>query len=389
MPQRPERPHSQHPGHPSGPPPAAAPDGTPGLRLLAWETTRRCNLSCLHCRAGALDQHYPDELITAQGEALLNDLRTLGHPVIILTGGEPLLRQDIFHLASFGHGLGLRMVMAVNGTLLIPEVARRLKDSGIQRLSISLDGPNALSHDQFRSQPGAFEGALAGMAAARSAGLNFQINTTVTRGNLPWIERLYNLAVELGAVAHHIFLLVPTGRGRALTEEIISAQEYEDVLHWLADKKFAGPPLELKATCAPHFYRIIRQEAKRRGQKLSFETHGLDAVTKGCLGGQGFAFVSHQGQVQPCGYLELSAGNVHEQPFSQIWRDSALFKRLRDADQLQGKCGVCEYRRVCGGCRARAYEISGYEMTQEPLCLYQPPGWVAARSRSSSWKPSP
>lgn len=372
-------PYAHKPGHPGGhlgdPPPTAA-DGTPALRLLAWETTRRCNLSCLHCRAGAMDQHYPGELSTQEGEALLRDLRGLGQPVIILTGGEPLLREDIFHLASFGHGLGLRMAMAVNGTLLTPEVARRLKDSDIQRLSISLDGPDAASHDQFRGQPGAFEGALSGMAAARAAGLEFQINTTVTRGNLPWIERLYDLAVELGAVAHHIFLLVPTGRGRALTGEIISAQKYEEVLHWFADKKFSGPPLELKATCAPHFYRIIRQEAKRRGQKLSFETHGLDAVTKGCLGSQGFAFVSHVGQVQPCGYLELSAGNVHERPFSQIWRDSKLFLRLRDHDQLGGKCGACEYRRVCGGCRARAYEVSGDEMAEEPLCQYQPAGWV-------------
>ncbi|MBI4797336.1 MAG: heme b synthase [Desulfarculus sp.] len=375
----PSHPHGQPshaPGHPGGPPPGALPDGTPAIRLLAWETTRRCNLSCVHCRAGALDQHYPGELTTQEGEALLRDMRTLGQPVIILTGGEPLLREDIFHLASFGHGLGLRMVMAVNGTLLTPQVAARLKDSGIQRLSISLDGPDAASHDQFRGQPGAFAGALAGMAAAKEAGLDFQINTTVTRGNLPWIERLYHLAVDLGAVAHHIFLLVPTGRGRALTDEIISSQEYEEVLHWFAEQKFSGPPLELKATCAPHFYRIIRQEAHRRGQKLSFETHGLDAVTKGCLGGQGFAFVSHVGQVQPCGYLELAAGNVHERPFSQIWRDSELFKRLRDADQLKGKCGACEYRRVCGGCRARAFEVSGDEMAQEPLCLYQPAGWV-------------
>jgi radical SAM protein with 4Fe4S-binding SPASM domain len=177
-------------------------------------------------------------------------------------------------------------------------------------------------------------------------------------------------------VAHHIFLLVPTGRGRALSQEIISAQEYEDVLHWFADKKFDGAPLELKATCAPHFYRIIRQEAQARGVRLSFETHGLDAVTRGCLGGQGFAFVSHVGQVQPCGYLELAAGQASQEPFSKIWRDSQLFARLRDPDLLQGKCGACEYRRVCGGCRARAYEVSGSELAPEPLCLYQPPGWT-------------
>ncbi|MFH1057299.1 MAG: heme b synthase [Pseudomonadota bacterium] len=368
----PGHPGSGHPGHPGHPAPAA--DGPPTLRLVAWETTRRCNLACLHCRAGATDAEYPGELTTSQGEAFLTDLTSLGRPVVILTGGEPLLRPDIFHLARYGHDLGLRMVMAVNGTLLTPEIARKLKDAGIQRLSISLDGPDEASHDNFRGQPGAFDGALAGMAAARGAGLDFQINTTVTRSNLPWIENIFDLAVELGAVAHHIFLLVPTGRGRALTGEIITAQEYEDVLHWFAEKKFAGAPLELKATCAPHFYRILRQEAKARGVKLSFETHGLDAVTKGCLGGQGFAFVSHLGGVQPCGYLELQAGNILAQPFSRIWRESELFIRLRDADRLGGKCGVCEYRRVCGGCRARAYEVSGDEMAEEPLCLYQPAG---------------
>ncbi len=363
---------SAHPAtHSGGPPPAASADGAPTLRLLAWETTRRCNLSCLHCRAGARDECYPDELDTAQGEALLRDLAGLGRPVVILTGGEPLLRPDIFHLARFGHELGLRMVMAVNGTLLTPDIARRLKQAGIQRLSISIDGPDAASHDAFRGQQGAYQGALAGMEAARGVGLDFQVNTTVTRGNLEQIEAIQDKVVELGAVAHHIFLLVPTGRGRALTGEIISAREYEEVLHWFAERK-DQVPLELKATCAPHYYRVIRQRARRRGEKLSFKTHGLDAVTKGCLGGQGFAFVSHTGSVQPCGYLELSAGELAEQPFSRIWRESELFRRLRDPDLLGGKCGVCEYRRVCGGCRARAYEVSGDELAEEPLCLYQP-----------------
>ncbi len=364
-------PHPHAPGHPGGPPGPNA-DGVPTLRLLAWETTRRCNLSCVHCRAGAEDEEYPDELATAEGEAFLDDLASMGKPIVIMTGGEPLLRPDILHLARYGHELGLRMVMAVNGTLLTPERARELKQAGIQRLSISIDGPDAASHDQFRGQEGAYEGALEGMAAARETGLEFQINTTVTRGNLAQVEAIQQTAVELGAKAHHIFLLVPTGRGRALTEEIISAQEYEDVLNWFCDKR-GQVPLELKATCAPHYFRIIRQRAKQKGEKLSFETHGLDAVTKGCLGGQGFAFVSHVGQVQPCGYLELSAGNIREQPFSTIWRESQLFKELRDPDLLKGKCGVCEYRRVCGGCRARAYEVSGDHLAEEPLCLYQPP----------------
>ena len=373
-------PHANHPqdhphGH-GGPPPQKDKDGTPQLRLVAWETTRRCNLSCVHCRAGAEDEVYPGELTTKEGEAFLDDLATMGSPVVILTGGEPLLRDDIFHLAKYGDNLGLRMVSAVNGTLLTKEIAQRFQDSGVKRLSISIDGPDAASHDKFRGQENAFDLAMEGMRAAKEVGLEFQINTTVTRTNLPDMEAIQELAVDLGAVAHHIFLLVPTGRGRALTGEIISAQEYEDVLHWFADKK-GKVPLELKATCAPHYFRVIRQRAKERGEKLDFKTHGLDAVTKGCLGGSGFAFVSNVGQVQPCGYLELSAGNIKEQPFSQIWRNSELFKRLRDPDLLEGKCGVCEYRRVCGGCRARAYETYGNEMAEEPLCLYQPGGKAA------------
>lgn len=359
--------HGHHPPHQG----AEGSSGAPTLRLLAWETTRRCNLSCLHCRAGAEDECYPGELTTAEGEALLKDLRSLGQPVVILTGGEPLLREDIYHLARYGSELGLRMVMAVNGTLLTPEVVRRLRECGVQRLSISLDGPDAASHDAFRGQEGAYQGAVEGMRIAREGGLPFQVNTTVTRSNLAHIPAIQQKAVELGAVAHHIFLLVPTGRGRALTEEIITAREYEEVLHWFAEQK-GRVPLELKATCAPHYYRVIRQRARQRGEKVTFQTHGLDAVSKGCLGGQAFAFVSHVGQVQACGYLELAAGQVKERPFSEIWRTSELFARLRDPDRLGGKCGRCEYRRVCGGCRARAYEVYGDELAEEPLCLYQP-----------------
>ena len=210
-------PHANHPqdhphGH-GGPPPLKDKDGTPQLRLVAWETTRRCNLSCMHCRAGAEDEVYPGELTTKEGEAFLDDLATMGSPVVILTGGEPLLRDDIFHLAKYGDNLGLRMVSAVNGTLLTKEIAQRFQDSGVKRLSISIDGPDAASHDKFRGQENAFDLAMEGMRAAKEVGLEFQINTTVTRTNLPDMEAIQELAVDLGAVAHHIFLLVPTGTG--------------------------------------------------------------------------------------------------------------------------------------------------------------------------------
>ncbi|MBA4392692.1 MAG: heme b synthase, partial [Desulfobacca sp.] len=330
----------------------------PEVRLVAWEVTRRCNLSCLHCRASAESGPYSDEFSTSEGLALLEQIRETGQPVVILTGGEPLLRTDIFDLARHGHCLGLRMVMAVNGTLLDGETARKLKESGIQRISISMDGATAESHDFFRQVEGAFQGILQGIEAAKSVDLEFQINTTVTRFNLKDLARIQEKVLEMGAVAHHIFMLVPTGRGRALSDQTISAEEYEKTLTWLVQRK-QEIPLPIKATCAPHYYRILRETAREAGEEITFKSHGLDAVTRGCLGGAGFCFISHQGKVQPCGYLEVASGDLRKQNFKAIWESSPVFLALRDRSQYSGKCGQCEYFRVCGGCRARAFEATG------------------------------
>jgi heme b synthase len=341
------------------------------LRLLAWETTRRCNLNCAHCRAAATMGPYEGELSTAEGKALLADVATLGQVVVILTGGEPLLREDIFELAAYGSSLGHRMVMAVNGTLLTPAIARQLKDAGIQRLSISIDGASAAGHDKLRQVPGAFEGALQGIQILKEAGLPFQINTTVIAANRAELPAIYELAQKLGAAAHHVFVLVPTGRGEEIKDQLLSAQEYEETLRWLLARQKEGR-LHIKPTCAPQFYRLWRQEAAASGEKISLATHGMEAMTKGCLGGQGFAFVSYCGVVQPCGYLELPAGDIRQEPFSQIWAGSKLFQDLRRLDDYHGKCRRCEYRKVCGGCRARAYALTGDVLGDEPLCLYEP-----------------
>ena len=341
------------------------------LRLLAWETTRRCNLACAHCRAAAGKGPYPGELTTAEGKALLADLATLGPVVVILTGGEPLLREDILELAAYGTSLGHRMVMAVNGTLLTPELARKLKAAGIQRLSISIDGASAASHDRLRQVPGAFAGALAGIEILKEVGLPFQINTTVIAANREELPAIHELAYALGAVAHHVFILVPTGRGEEIRDQLLSVTEYEDTLRWLLARQREGR-LHIKPTCAPQYYRLWRQEAAARGEKITPTTHGMEAMTKGCLGGQGFAFVSYAGVVQPCGYLELPAGEIRQQPFSRIWAESELFHSLREVDRYHGRCGICEYRRVCGGCRARAYALTGDVLGEEPLCLYEP-----------------
>jgi len=341
------------------------------LRLVAWEVTRSCNLACIHCRASAQSRAYDNELSTEESLRFLDGIATFAKPIIILTGGEPLLRPDIFEIAAYGNQIGFRMTMAVNGTLLTPDIVRKMLDAGIQRISISIDGAEAASHDAFRHVQGAFEGALRGISYAREAGLDFQINTTITHQNLHELSPIQELAVSLGAVAHHIFLLVPMGRGRELADQAINAEQYEKVLHWFYEQK-DHVPLQLKATCAPHYYRILRQRARAEGREVDFKSFGLDAVTRGCLGGVGFAFVSHVGQVQPCGYLELDCGNIRKKPFREIWETSPVFSDLRDFKKYEGKCGRCQYIRVCGGCRARAYEATGNYLAPEPLCLFQP-----------------
>jgi heme b synthase len=282
-----------------------------------------------------------------------------------------MMRSDIYEVARYGTERGLRMVMAPNGTLITAESARALLDAGIRRISVSLDGATAEKHDAFRGVRGAFDRALAGIAHAREAGLEFQINTTITQANLDEMPPIQKMAESLGAVAHHIFLLVPTGRGKEIAEQAIDAAQYEEALNWFYDQR-DQTELQLKATCAPHYYRILRQRAKADGKKVTFESHGLDAVTRGCLGGTGFCFISHRGIVQPCGFLELNCGDVTQTPFPEIWKNSEIFQNLRDSDKLSGKCGLCEYRKVCGGCRARAYEATGDYMAEEPLCTHQP-----------------
>lgn len=355
--------HSPHQGHES------ACNAT--LRLVAWETTRNCNLNCVHCRAAATCGPYTGELDTAASFALLDQIAEVGQPIVILTGGEPLLREDIFEIADYGTRLGLKMVMAPNGTLLTETMAQKMSDSGIQRISISLDGATAESHDGFRGVPGAFESALRGIEAAKSAGIEFQINTTITQLNAGEIPEILKLAENLGAVALHIFLLVPTGRGKYIIDQAISAEEYEATLNWFYDQK-QNTPLQLKATCAPHYYRILRQRARAEGKSVTYDSHGLDAVTRGCLGGTGFCFISHRGIVQPCGFLDLNCGDVKQSSFADIWQHSEVFSALRNYDNLKGKCGRCEYKRVCGGCRARAYEATGDYLAEEPLCSYEP-----------------
>ena len=348
-------------GHPGGAPGTTRvlEDGSPVCRLIAWEVTRSCNLACKHCRAEAHPEPYPGELSTAEAKALIDTFPQVGNPIIIFTGGDPMIRPDVYELVAYTHAKGLTCAFS------------RIKEAGVERCSISIDGADAESHDAFRGVPGAFEASMRGIGHLKDAGVPFQINTTVTRNNLSSFKKIFELCERIGAAAWHIFLLVPMGRASGLADQVITAQEYEDVLHWLYDFR-KGTSMHLKATCAPHYYRIMRQRAHEEGLRVTPETFGMDAMTRGCLGGTGFCFISHTGQVQPCGYLELNCGNVRETPFPKIWRKSEYFRQFRDQSCYKGKCGSCEFHKVCGGCRARAQSMDGDHMGPEPLCTYQP-----------------
>ncbi len=350
-------------------------------RLIAWELTGMCNLNCVHCRASAQKERDPEELSTDDIKKTIDNIASFSTPVIILTGGEPLVREDIFEIAKYSTDRGLKTVLGTNGTLITPEIAKKLKESGIKRVSISLDGASPDAHDAFRKRDGAFDGAMRGIETLKDAGIDFQINTTVTKQNLDEIERVFDLAVRLGAVAHHIFLLVPTGRGKAIEDEEIPPAEYERVLGWMYEKQkemegkgHGSMRMFMKATCAPHFFRVVDQREKENGGRGLLQRVGrgrLDAMSKGCLGGTGFCFISRKGDVQPCGYLPVTAGNIKETPFREIWEDSKLFNDLRDPKKLKGKCGRCKYKLICGGCRARAYAKYNDYLEEEPYCVYE------------------
>ncbi len=360
----------------------------PPPRLVFWETTAGCNLKCVHCRRITLaDQLLPQDLTTAEAFKLIDDIAAVGKPVFVLSGGEPLFRPDIYEIARYATDKGLPVALATNGTLIDDAVAERIRDSGIKRVSISFDGVDAPTHDAFRGQIGSFAAAIRGFRALRRVGLPVQINTTVAKHNEAQLEQMLQLAKDLDAVGLHLFLLVPVGCGVEIAEEqMISASEYERVLNWLYDVEQSEPELQLKATCAPHYFRVMRMrqaQDKRNGvqrnlpashdRQINGHPHGqMHAATKGCLAGTGVCFVSHRGEIFPCGYLPVEAGNMRRQSFGEIWQDSTLFAEMRNPDLLEGKCGSCQFKSLCSGCRARAYGVTGNYLAEEPFCAYEP-----------------
>ena len=363
----------------------------PPPRLVFWESTAGCNLSCIHCRRTTIaGELLPQDLTTSEAFELIDQIAAFARPIFVLSGGEPLFRSDVFDIARRASDAGLIVALATNGTLIDAGIARRIKDSGVKRVSISFDGADASTHDIFRGR-GAFEKALAGLEQLRNAGVAYQVNTTVARHNVNQMPETLAFAKGIGAQALHLFLLVPVGCGvEVAADQQITPVEYEEVLDWMYDAEMAGG-IELKATCAPHYFRVVRQrqvEERRSGVVRTLPDsyqrqghaggdghgagHPMSAATKGCLAGTGVCFVSHRGEVYPCGYLPVEAGSIRRQPFREIWEGSPLFAELRDVDQLGGKCGLCEFKRVCSGCRARAYGMTAEYLGEEPFCTYEP-----------------
>ena len=326
------------------------------LRMVAWELTRSCNLACVHCRASAANGPHEGELSTGECRKIIDEIVSFSTPTVILTGGEPLMRPDLFDIVEYGEKKGLRMVIAVNGTLVDEDTALRLKDAGIRRVSLSVDGRDGQSHDSFRGVAGSFDAVTNAAGILLKTGLPFQINTTVTALNVNELDDIYSLARSIGAVAWHVFLLVPVGRGKELKGKELSAGDYEEVLHHLRRIETKNE-LEIKVTCAPHYYRIVAED-------------GGTPQSAGCLAGKSFMFISHRGQAQPCGYLEIDCGDVRRDGVKKVWEESEIYRNLRDLSSYRGKCGGCRYIRICGGCRARAYEATGDYREAEPLCSY-------------------
>ncbi|MBI4369597.1 MAG: radical SAM protein [Elusimicrobia bacterium] len=355
------------------------------LRRVYWETTASCNLRCLHCRRqDILYRASPDELTTAEAFDLVNQMSSLGPPVLILSGGEPLFRRDILEIASFAKSRGLPVGIATNGTLVNKDLALRMRQSGIHYASISLDGARAATHDSFRGR-GNFERAIRGALFLKNAGLKIQINFTVTKKNISELPDVYQMAKGLNAYALYLFLLVPVGCGvQIAASQMLSPNQVEDWLKWVVTKNAEGP-LPIKTICAPQYYRI---ESEMDIPEITKSTTGYTSPhanepafasslktedrRKGCLAGVHMCFISHEGDVFPCGYMPVSCGNIRRQSLKKIWGQSKILNDLRRPDLLEGRCGSCSFQVLCGGCRARAYHEFGNYLQEEPFCVYKP-----------------
>jgi AdoMet-dependent heme synthase len=342
-------------------------------RIISWNLTYRCNLYCAHCYNDAGGAGEAPELSTDEAEQLIDQIADVGSPILVLSGGEPLMRDDLLEIVRHGRARGLRMALGTNGTLIDDAVADDLRRAGITKAAISLDSADPGVHDRFRGCPGAWARAMEGIRACRDAGIGVQLHTTVTSENCHDLETIFTLGEDLGIRDFQVFFLVPTGRGRNLKD--VSPQTYEALLRRIL-KRIAASDLAIRPTCAPQFMRIAAQMGIRK-----------EGWTQGCIAGRGYCRITPDGEVTPCPYLPLGVGNIRDTPFGEIWSGSPVLRALRDPNALQGKCGRCEYRGICGGCRARAYGLAGGSsracagsmepgegsyLSEDPWCPYEP-----------------
>ena len=354
--------------------------------IAIWEVTQACDLACVHCRASAQPERHPEELTTAEGKHLIDQIGSWKVPVFVLTGGDPIKRPDLFELISYARSIGVRVSLTPSATpLLTREVVTRLKEAGLARLAVSMDGASAETHDAFRGLSGSFARTLDAVRWANEVGLPVQINTTFSRRNIGEIDEIVSLMEKLRITLWSVFFLVPTGRGKL--NDLLSADEFEGVferLHQLS--KIAR--FDIKTTEAQHYRRFILQKkvAEKRSGALRADTvvstDDIGRAPRGLNDGKGFVFISHKGEVFPSGFLPLSAGSIREKSLESIYCESPLFRDLRDTSRLEGKCGACEFKQICGGSRSRAYALTGNPFGEEPCCAYIPKGYSAAANEA-------
>jgi AdoMet-dependent heme synthase len=353
--------------------------------IVIWELTRACQLKCLHCRAEAQYRRDHRELTLEEGKHLIDQIYDMNNPMLVFTGGDPLMREDVFDIAKYAIDKGVRVSMTPSATPNVTkEAMEKAKDIGLARWAFSLDGPTAKIHDHFRGTEGSFDLTIERIKYLHELGLPLQINTVISRYNYEYLDEMAKLVEDLDCVLWSVFFLVPTGRGQE--SDMISPVEHEKVFRWLYDLS-KRVPFDIKTTAAQHYRRVVIQQKMREEKDQIQEIEYLNALTekgltgsidglgrapKGVNDGNGFVFISHIGDVYPSGLLPVKAGNVRETPLAEIYRESPIFTSLRNPDLYKGKCGVCEFRHVCGGSRSRAYAMTGDYLESEPFCTYIP-----------------
>jgi len=338
------------------------------LKWLAFEITPRCNLNCVHCRTNA-SMNLKDRLSYKEIVNVIDEISNEFKPVVVLTGGEPLLRSDVFDIAKYIRKKGMRVGLATNGTLVSERNVKRIKEN-FDVASLSIDGSSASVHDNFRGVKGAFEATLKAADLFKKENLSFIINSSFTKRNQHDIEGTYKLAKKIGADAWYMFIIVPTGRGKDIFDELISKEDYREILKWHFHLELEEKDMFIRPTCAPEYYALCDMEAKK--QKIDFKRRNLKFSTggaKGCIAAQKIAFIGYDGEVKPCSYFLRSAGSILDKGFLDIWHNSKIFRDMRDFKNYNKKCATCRYINVCGGCRARADAYFGDYMAIDPYCF--------------------